>query len=274
MALPSGTIVVADGEAFGGSGGLIAVDPANGRQTTLSKGGQFVDPVGVALAPANKAFVSDQKAFEQGGLFAVDLTTGQQTKIAASTVFRFPLGIICDPEGQLVVAYANAVMRVDPTNGEHHAVAPNSRFDQATGVALDDARNVIVSDLDNSGLDSRIHRIAPGGADTILAHASPQTGAQYSSVAIEPAGGILVGNVPNFGPHHLLRFDPVTGAVKVVSEGQMLLEPTGMALEPSGAIVVACARKGIVRVHPASGAQTMVSSGGSLIFPTGLAIVL
>lgn len=139
---------------------MIAVEPSNGRQTTLSKGGQFVDPGGVALAGANKAFVSDQKAFGQGSLFAVDLTTGQQTKITASAEFRCPLGIICDPQGRLVVAYANAVMRVDPATGEHHAIAPNLRFDQATGVALDGAGNVIVTDLDNSGLDSRIHRIA------------------------------------------------------------------------------------------------------------------
>jgi hypothetical protein len=235
----------------------------------------FVDPGGVALAglAPTKAFVSDQTAFGQGGLIAVDLSTGQQTKIAASTVFVFPLGIVCDPQGRLLVAYANAVMRVDPANGEHHAIAPNLRFDQATGVALDGAGNIVVTDLDNSGLDSRIHRIAPGGGDTILAHASPETGAQYGSVVIEPAGGILVTNVPNFRPHSLLRFDALTGAVTVVSEGQMLREPIGLALEPSGAIVVACARSGIVRVHPVTGAQAMVSSGGSLAFPVGIAIV-
>jgi hypothetical protein len=32
MALPPGTIVVADPDAFGGTGGLIAVDPVIGRQ--------------------------------------------------------------------------------------------------------------------------------------------------------------------------------------------------------------------------------------------------
>jgi hypothetical protein len=232
----------------------------------------FVDPGGVALAGANRAFVSDGTAFGQGGLFAVDLTSGQQTKIAASTVFRFPFGIICDPQGQLVVAYANAVMRVDPANGEHHAVAPNARFDQATGVAVDGAGNVVVTDFDTSGLDSKIHRIAPGGVDTILAHATPATGAQYASVVIEPAGGILVTNAPSRGAQNVLRFDPVTGVPTIVSEGQMLVEPIGLALEPSGAIIVA-SRSGIVRVHPATGAQTMVSSGGSLAFPTGIAIV-
>jgi hypothetical protein len=272
VALPRGTIVLADREAFGGIGALIAVDPANGRQTTLSKGGMFVDPEGVALAPGNKAFVADQNAFVQGGLFAVDLTTGQQTKIAASTVFRLPTGIFCDPQGQLLVAYANAVMRVDPANGEHHAVAPTVRFDTPTGVTLDDARNVIVTDLDPSGEDSKIHRIAPGGADTILARASPAPGVQYSAVAIEPSGGILVANVSTHGTDSVLRFDPVTGVPTTVSEGHLIVDPLGLALEQSGAIVVVCGGGGVVRVQPATGAQTMVSSGGSLVFPTGVAI--
>ena len=45
------TILVADEDAFGGSGGVIRVDPTTGAQTVVSSGGNFVDPVGIAVVP-------------------------------------------------------------------------------------------------------------------------------------------------------------------------------------------------------------------------------
>jgi hypothetical protein len=50
-----GDVLVADAEAFGGSGGVIRVDPATGARTALSANGapaggpDFVDPFGLAL---------------------------------------------------------------------------------------------------------------------------------------------------------------------------------------------------------------------------------
>ena len=45
----TGDIVVTDVAAFGGSGGIIRVDPVTGFQTTVSSGGFFVDPRGIAI---------------------------------------------------------------------------------------------------------------------------------------------------------------------------------------------------------------------------------
>ena len=70
-----------------------------------------------------------------------------------------------------------------------------------------------------------------------------------------------------------MDIDPVTGAVAVVSEGQLLVEPVGLALEASTGAIVVASRTGIVSVHPITGAQTLISSGGSLVFPSGVAIV-
>jgi Ca2+-binding RTX toxin-like protein len=48
----NGELLVTDQEAFGGSGGVIRVDPNTGTQTPLSTGGNFVDPLGIAIEGA------------------------------------------------------------------------------------------------------------------------------------------------------------------------------------------------------------------------------
>lgn len=94
----------------GGAGGVIAVDPGNGRQTVLSRGDLFVDPSNVAFLADGRLVISDTGAFGgSGGLIAVDPTNGRQTKIAASTVFKFPSGMAIDGRGQILVAYPERV---------------------------------------------------------------------------------------------------------------------------------------------------------------------
>jgi hypothetical protein len=51
---PDGGILVADQNAFSGTGGLIRLDPATGAQSAFATGGSFTDPAGIAVLP-NKA---------------------------------------------------------------------------------------------------------------------------------------------------------------------------------------------------------------------------
>jgi hypothetical protein len=237
----------------------------------------FREPSAAAFGPGRTIVVSDTDAFDHGGLLFVDPEGGQQTKIAASTVFHRPFGIVCDPEGQIFVAYVGSVetvgtvMRVNPANGEHKAVAPGVHFFRPAGVALDAARNVIITEPDEAGSDSRLHRVDQGVGASILAINSPP-GSIYASVVIEPSGNLVVVNAPNHSPQQVLRFHPVTGAPAKVSEGQKLVAPIGVALEASGAILVADGRSGVIRIDPVSGAQTVVSSGGSFARPLGVAV--
>jgi DNA-binding beta-propeller fold protein YncE len=236
----------------------------------------FVDPSMVVLAGPDKAFVSDTTAFAHGGLIAVDLASGGQTKVAASTVFHRPFGIACRSDGQLVVAYMEGnpptVMRVDPANGEHHAVAPDVRFFFPVGVALDAAGNVTIAEGDISGQQSVLHRVDQGVGHRILATGIPP-GAIYSGIANEPDGDILVTNSSGHPPPTLLRFNPVTGAVSTVAQGPNFGTPLGVAVEAGGAILVADPFSGIIRIDPATGAQTIAAKGGSLAFPSGVAVV-
>jgi glucose/arabinose dehydrogenase len=240
----------------------------------------FVDPSMVALS-GDTAFVTDTTAFGHGGLIAVDLSSGQQRKVAAATEFHRPFGLACQRDAQLVVAYMESVqapggpgtvMRVSPANGDHHAVAPGVQFFMPVGVALDAADNVIVIENDISGANSVVHRVDHGVGHSILASGSPP-GAMYSGVAIEPGGGILVTDGQGHPGPRLLRFHPVTGAVDTVSHGQKFGSPLGVAVEATGAILVADPHSGIIRVDPGTGVQTIVTEPGSLSFPSGVAVV-
>ena len=277
-AIAPGTIIVANPDAVGGAGALIAVDPNTGAQTLLSQGQNFVEPSGVAFAKDGRILVSDTKAFQgdSGGLIAVNPANGLQTRVMGSTLFRRPFGMAVQADGQVLVAcLEQAVIRVNPANGDFVNAVPNVKFDSPAGVALDAAGNVIVADVDVSGQDSRLFRIDAGVGASIRAHGEPP-GAIYAAVAIEPSGNILVASHPNHAPPQLLRFPPTSGAVTKVSEGNKLVLPFGIGVEANGSIVVSDVRNGVIRINPATGTQTTISEGqhlaGSNGGPRGLAI--
>jgi streptogramin lyase len=66
----------------GGSQSVVAVDTQTGVQTLVSSGGNFVTPVGIALAPGGPMLVSDPDAFNlDGGIMSI-APDGTQTLIA------------------------------------------------------------------------------------------------------------------------------------------------------------------------------------------------
>src|SRR5207249_1950114 len=99
----NGDVIVADQNAFGGQGGIIRVNPSTGAQTTISSGGSFKDPYGVAFAPNGDILVADHEAFGGGGgIIRVNPTTGAQTTVSSGGNFLAPTGIAVVPGGAMV----------------------------------------------------------------------------------------------------------------------------------------------------------------------------
>ena len=272
-----GTIIVADPGAFSGQGGLITVDPTTGAQAPFAHGGLMVQPAGVAVARDGTVLVSDLAAFGNGGLIALDTVTGRQRVVSASTEFFRPMGIVFDSSGQLLVAYlsrfdgAGTVMRVDPSSGEHHAVAPEVRFASPAGVTVSQDGTVFVTDVDGGGSSSRLHRIAVGGTGVVLATDVP-AGAIYGGIAMEGNGRLLVTDNCNPPPTSVLSFDPGTGAMTTVTQGDSIVDPFGVVVEDSGAILVSDGASGVIRIDPATGAQTTLAGRGLLATPLLLTV--
>ena len=140
-----GDVLVADLNAFGGTGGVIGVDPASGARTTVSANGapaggpDFDEPGGVALEADGDILVADP-GDPLGGtarVIRVDAASGARTAVSANGApaggpdFVQPVGVALEADGDILVADASAfggtggVIRVDPASGARTAVSAN-----------------------------------------------------------------------------------------------------------------------------------------------------
>ena len=126
----------------------------------------------------------------------------------------------------------------------------------------------VIGDL-CTGACGVIIKIDPvSGAQTVIS-----SGAGPRRIAIAQNGDILVTDSAAFGGSGgVSRVNPDTGAWTIVSSGGFFVDPSGIALEADGHILVADpGANAIIRVDPVTGVQTIVSSGGDFLFPTGVA---
>lgn len=122
-----------------------------------------------------------------------------------------------------------------------------------------------------------------------IVEVSPATGARSVLVPVDTLGGpprglgreasgdLLV--TLQSTPPRLVRIDADTGELTVVTEGGLLIAPTGVDVAPDGEIVVADQNArvvpntnvqsvgSLVRVDPGTGAQTLLAANESFFFP-------
>jgi sugar lactone lactonase YvrE len=124
----AGRLLIADSEAFGGSGGLIRVDPATGRQTAVSSnrlsrragaGRPFVEPNGLAISARGRVLVTDRLS-RSGALIEVEPRTGaarllstnlRSRRLGGRMAFRSPRGVAFAPGGGVLVSDLGAPFR-------------------------------------------------------------------------------------------------------------------------------------------------------------------
>ena len=248
-----GDILVADYDAFADSGGgVIRVSPTTGARTTVSANGMppgepaFANPFGIAVEADGEILVADPDVFDGGGaVFRVDPATGARTTVSANGIpaggpsFNNPRGVTVEADGDILVA-------------------------------------------DGTGLDGAVIRVDPttGARTTVSANGSPTGGPSFVDpvgLAIEVDGDILVADGAAFAGSGggVIRVDPITGTRTTVSAngspagGPMFTDPSGVAVEAGGGILVADWSAfpgfggGVIRVDPVTGARTTVSANGS-----------
>ena len=109
--------------AFGGSGGILRIDPLTGAQTTVSSGGIFADPLDIAIDAAGDLIVLDAEAFDLSKrVLRVDPLTGAQTTLSSGGNLSFPSGaaIFPVPEPKSALLFACGLLAMTLRRRHRH----------------------------------------------------------------------------------------------------------------------------------------------------------
>jgi len=170
----------------GAKGGVVRIDPSTDRQTVISSGKNFQNPVGIALAANGIIYVVDATADPGHGIvFKIDPTIGNvppghnQADVSMDGFLTAPNGIALGADGSIYVTNGGCgcsavprVIRINPTTGQQTVVAENGLLVAPAGIAIGPNGLIYVTDpqyVDGSGIGAVI-RVNPA-----LALASNQT---------------------------------------------------------------------------------------------------
>ncbi|MFJ4776306.1 hypothetical protein [Streptomyces sp. NPDC088762] len=244
-AIPAGTILLSDSEAFGCQGAVHMVDPGTGLQAFFALGGDLVGATGIAVeADGNVVVTKDRQYPGTGTLLRLSRSDGKTTQRVVSSEGNFvaPCAVAVEGNGNILVADLSskgpgAIIRIDPVTGDQTVLSVS---------------------------DGTLDPLRPGGVCVA---------ADGTVVVVEQAGP-----VPEPAAPRVVRIDPVTGVRTVVSAGGAFVSPVDVAIDHDGNILVVDANAftgssgGVIKVDPVSGAQSVVSSGGSFDSPTAIAV--
>ena len=280
-----GDILVVDGNALGGSGGIFKIDPATGAQTIVSSGGFFQEPVGIVIEASGNIVVTDRTGF----VIRVDPATGIQNVLSAGGYFADPFGLALEADGNLLVVDAayggsGAVIRVNPTTGQQTLLTSGGFLDNPYGIAVEANGNIVVADnstavppFTGQGGIIRVHPVL--GTQTPVSIGAQPFGCPFG-IDVEAGGTILTTVFTYFSygcaPSAIFRANPGTGDQSVVSPHSIgWIQPFGMTTAPDGSILVVDeGYRAVYRMNPVTGIPTVISQYGYLVNPTDVALAL
>ena len=273
----------------GGSGAAGFAD-GNGPQA------RFNQISSVAVGPDDSIYVADTenqrvRVVRQTGsgssmTWTVSTLAGSGTPGFAdgpgtSAVFNNPHGVAVDVAGMVYVADTanNRIRRIatdgvvstvagDGTAGFQNGAGSQARFNAPQGVAVDNQGNIYVADTGNAA----VRKIDAGGTVSTLAGDGTVGSTDSPSARFDGVVGIGVEGqnvyvyLADTGNHRIRRLDvagtviTVSGAERGFKDGTAsqarFAEPSGIALEADGKIIVADGVNSLIRlVHPALAAN-------------------
>ncbi|MFM7536111.1 MAG: LamG-like jellyroll fold domain-containing protein [Acidimicrobiales bacterium] len=255
----------------------------------------FCSPSDVAVDAAGNVLVADTcnhriRRITPAGVVSTVAGSGATTQadgtgIAAS--FRNPAGVAVGPDGSIVVGEygddqpggTGRVRRISPAG----VVSTVAALNRARGVAVDPANDIYAA----VGASDAIYRVTPAGAVSLVAGTGgmgfadgPALSARVNfptDVALDAAGNLYVADLGNrrvrvLGSAGTLRTvagTGATGSADGLGTTATLTGPLGVAVAPSGAVMVGDGAGLLRRIDPAGAGRVTVSwsppSGGAAI---------
>ena len=258
---PTGIVTTLAGNSTGGS--------ADGTGSAAS----FNGPIGIAVDAAGYLYIGDtynnkiRKVSPSGVVttLAGSGSNGSTDGTGSAATFSQPFGVALDAAGNLYVAdQSNKIRKVSPsgdvttlagsgTGGSADGTGSAASFYYPSGVAVDAAGNVYVTDYYNS----KIRKISPAGVVTTLAGSGSRsfadgTGAAASfhspfGVAVDAAGNVYVGDAGNQKIRKITPAGVVTtiagsgsiGSKDSIGSAASFYNPSGVAVDAAGNVYVA-----------------------------------
>jgi sugar lactone lactonase YvrE len=264
---------------------------------------RFSGPEGVAVYGAGNVFVADyhnntiRKITPSGVVTTLAGTAGSSGSAdgtGAAARFNQPRGVAVDGSGNVFVAdsYNNAIRKITPNGvvttlagtagsyGSADGTGATARFNNPSGVAVDGAGNVFVTDYNNT----TIRKITPTGVVTTLAGSAGLSGsadgtgaaARFSDpegVAVDGSGNVLVADWENNTIRKITPTGVVTtlagtagsyGSADGTGAAARFLGPSGAAVDTAGNVFVADSDNNTIRkITPTGVVTTPAGTAGS-----------
>ncbi len=220
-----GDIFVADQSAAGGTGAVIRIDPASGKQKLIASGNLLIHPSGITVGCDRAIFVTvPQKPGERPGqIVRVDAATGAQEPVSSGGMLECPTGVASLPDADLVVAdpCAKKVIRIDHRSRAQRVISSGGKLAFPQGVRVAADGSIVLADRDALGGAGAIIRVDPKtGAQSVIS--SGENLLNPTDLALDAAGNVLVADFNSFacgpggyagtGAGAVLRLDRPGGA--------------------------------------------------------------
>lgn len=254
---------------------VVRVDPTTGVVKPLFGGAPFTHLGGLAFGPTGTLYVANQGPIgpspRGAGIYALRPPTFSAASIATGTT---PAAVVASGD-TLYSLDGDRVVGIDATTGAERTVTAGGLYDT---YGVDPAFGAVSGNTLYTTASSSCASVAGGGAYVIAVDTT--TGAQtlvksfgcraLGGIATTPGGMLTV--AVGGRPAKIVQLDPESGAVTTLSSGGSLKTPQGLALDPSGDVLVADSTSGVIAVSAQGGQQSPYTSPGALGGATGIAV--
>jgi len=278
VTLSPGDILVVDANAFGGTGGVIKVNPSTGGQTPVACNlnvttgclivgtpGFLSEPVGIVIESSGNIVVTDRIS----GVIRINPATGAQSLLASGTPLIDPFGLAVAPSGLLYItdtgctthncttSTGNAkVYSVNPLTGTVTLVSSGQLLGSPFGIEVESSGTLVVTDATSSSVPFNgaggIIRVNPAlpptTNQTVVSIGHAGTDGCPFGVTVDPTTGEIYNSIfdstvfPPYGcsPGAIYGANPVTGANSPVSPQSLIAwrAPFGMAVDSDSTVLI------------------------------------
>jgi DNA-binding beta-propeller fold protein YncE len=250
----NGDILVADyqtGRGAGG-GGLFRLDRYTLAQTTVSIGGGFVTPFGVAVDHYDGTiYVADADANSlAGAVYKIDPIAGTQTEVA--TGFYWLRGITVDDyDGSVFLTDVGSATPgsetlyiMDPSTYALDTFSTGQHFRHPDGMAVNDQSGAVyVAEALGKSILAADCGCDPATNQTVISTGLPVSGGSLFRLPTHVAYDAVSGNLfvtdavasdplPAASERRLIQVDPLTGLATQLSSGGYFEQPRGIVVVP------------------------------------------